>query len=1549
MGDYTLTALTQAATITAKALAASGLATSNKTYNGTTADTITGTPALLTAETAGSGTTADGKPYTGDTVTVGGTAAGTFASKDVANGIAVTVSGNTLSGAQAGDYAMAANEENGLTANITPKTLTVSGLAASAKTYNATTADTITGTPALLTAETGGSGTTSDDKPYTGDTVTVGGTAAGTFAAKDVANGVSVTVSGNTLGGAQARDYVLAANEQSGLTANITAKTLTVSGLAASGKTYNATAAATLSGTPALLTAEAAGSGTTADGTPYTGDTLTLGGTAAGSFPAKNVGTALTVTVSGNTLGGAQAGDYVLAANEQSGLTANITQAPLTVSATGVNKPYDGTTTATVTLSDNHISGDVVTDSDTSAAFSNKNVGNNITVTVSGISISGTDAGNYALQNTTATTTANITQPSPPVVSVPGSQSVNEATNLTISPISISDADTDITSYQVTLSDLFGGLTLASTTGLTFTSGANGTSSMVFTGSKANVGSALASIVYLGPNYFYGSDTITLAVNDQDAVNPPQQTTETIGVTVNRVVAGTTPTSIGTAVTSTSTITTLAFTLNTSVAAGSTVIVSLLSRNETAGGVSAVDNASGGSNTYHLDADVNTTSGDNCHTSILSTQVTHALASGNTITVTFPSSTQTAIQAYQDTGLAGSSTLDQTQKATGSSTTPSSGNTATTSQASELVFGAFTYHVQTTFTAGTNLPFTALATSQPSGGTRSLSTEYADVSATGQYAATGTIGSSAEWAAAVATYKVAGGAAPTVSAVSSSDSSGPYGVGTVVPITITYSSPVYVFGTPQLALNSGGTAAYASGSGTTTLTFNYTVGAGQSASDLDYSSTSALTLNSGYMYDAYGNAAGLALPATGSDGLYNKSIKIETTPPTSTITFPAAAYYNATGWGSGAISGSATAIGTGNSVSKVQVSIENTTTGQYWNGSNAFSGAMPYLVTASGTTSWNYTLAASYLTSGDSYTVGSTATDVAGNVQATAVAATFTYDTTPPTATIAFPANNIAYNAAGWGTGTILGTASDTVSGVKQVQVSIENTTTSKYWNGSTFGNGTADFLAASGTTSWTYTLAAGNLTSGDSYTVTVQITDNAGNTSSPAAAFNYDATPPTSAIAFPAASGNYNAAGWSGGLSGTAAATGAGNSVSNVQVSIENNTTGRYWNGSNAFSGTTSYLITASGTTSWNYTLAASYLTSGDSYTVDSTASDIAGNVQTTATAATFTYDTTPPAATIAVPANNAAYNAAGWTGAISGTAADAETGVANVRVSIENTTTQKYWNGSSFGNSTADYLTASGTTTWTYTLAASNLTNGDSYAVAVQATDNAGNVETGLTAAFNYYTTPPTSAIAFPTAAYYNAAGWGSGTISGTAAATGAGNSVSKVQVSIENNTTGQYWNGSNAFSGTTPYLITAGGTTSWNYTLAASYLTSGDSYTVDSTATDSAGNAQSGATAATFTFDNIAPVLTLGAITTPTNNKRPTFWARRKRLRTTSAPLRSRSTAAARSCRPSRRPRAPMAATRRRPPFCPTARTPPRPARATWRATRAPAARSASRSTP
>src|SRR5206468_1930643 len=111
------------------------------------------------------------------------------------------------------------------------------------------------------------------------------------------------------------------------------------------------------------------------------------------SFADKNIGTAKSVSVSGIAVTGTDAANYT--ANTTTSTTANITARSLTVSATGVNRVYDGTTNATVTLSDNRVSGDILSSSYTGASFANKNVGTAKTVSVSGIAITGADAANY--------------------------------------------------------------------------------------------------------------------------------------------------------------------------------------------------------------------------------------------------------------------------------------------------------------------------------------------------------------------------------------------------------------------------------------------------------------------------------------------------------------------------------------------------------------------------------------------------------------------------------------------------------------------------------------------------------------------------------------------------------------------------------------------------------------------------------------------------------------------------------------------------------------------------------------------------------------------------------------------------------------------------------------------------------------------------------------------------------------------------------------------------------------------------------------------------
>ena len=127
---------------------------------------------------------------------------------------------------------------------------------------------------------------------------------------------------------------------------------------------------------------------------------------------------------------------------------------------------------------------------------------------------------------------------------------------------------------------------------------------------------------------------------------------------------------------------------------------------------------------------------------------------------------------------------------------------------------------------------------------------------------------------------------PTVTSVNSTKLDGSYTIGELIPIQITFSENVYVVGSPELALNSSATAkaVYNSGSGSSVLTFNYTVAALENSADLDYDATNSLTLAGGSIRDIATNNATLTLPTPGAAGSLgaNKAIVIDTTAPTVT-------------------------------------------------------------------------------------------------------------------------------------------------------------------------------------------------------------------------------------------------------------------------------------------------------------------------------------------------------------------------------------------------------------------------------------------------------------------------------------------------------------------------------------------------------------------------------------------------------------------------------------------------------------------------------------------
>ena len=127
---------------------------------------------------------------------------------------------------------------------------------------------------------------------------------------------------------------------------------------------------------------------------------------------------------------------------------------------------------------------------------------------------------------------------------------------------------------------------------------------------------------------------------------------------------------------------------------------------------------------------------------------------------------------------------------------------------------------------------------------------------------------------------------PSVLEVTSDKANGTYSVGESINIYVQYDEEVVVTGTPQLTLETGTTDRtinYVDRS-VSTLRFVYVVQSGDESADLDVTSSSALSLNSGTIKDLAGNNASITVQhgATSGSLSLNKDIVINASVPSVT-------------------------------------------------------------------------------------------------------------------------------------------------------------------------------------------------------------------------------------------------------------------------------------------------------------------------------------------------------------------------------------------------------------------------------------------------------------------------------------------------------------------------------------------------------------------------------------------------------------------------------------------------------------------------------------------
>ena len=374
---------------TAKAVAVTGITASggdmgNYSLSNTTASTTANvTPKIITVTASGTDKVYDGTTsgvvnlsssgvLQQDLSNVQFNAASAFTNKNVGVRKVVAVSNISASGDQSGNYQVK-NSTATAYATVAAKNIVVDA----------------TGIDKVYDGSTKGVVNLSSDDVFSGDTVNFTSTSA-VFADKNVGDGKAMTVSGIRLTGTDARNYTNNARAIS--SADITPKSIAVTATGSS-MVYNAT-----QNVPVTL----ASSGI------LRGDSVSFTNTSA-LLDNKNVGINKLVTVSGISALGSDARNYALS-NSTATARATVTPLSITVTATGVNKAFDGTSNGTVSLQSLGVIGDdLLSFASTSARFANSAVGVNKVVTVSGVIAFGTDAMNYRVVNKTVATGASIT------------------------------------------------------------------------------------------------------------------------------------------------------------------------------------------------------------------------------------------------------------------------------------------------------------------------------------------------------------------------------------------------------------------------------------------------------------------------------------------------------------------------------------------------------------------------------------------------------------------------------------------------------------------------------------------------------------------------------------------------------------------------------------------------------------------------------------------------------------------------------------------------------------------------------------------------------------------------------------------------------------------------------------------------------------------------------------------------------------------------------------------------------------------------------------
>ncbi len=142
-------------------------------------------------------------------------------------------------------------------------------------------------------------------------------------------------------------------------------------------------------------------------------------------------------------------------------------------------------------------------------------------------------------------------------------------------------------------------------------------------------------------------------------------------------------------------------------------------------------------------------------------------------------------------------------------------------------------------------------------------------------------------------------------------------------------------------------------------------------------------------------------------------------------------------------------------------------------------------------------------------------------------------------------------------------------------------------------------------------------------HSVSVSVTDAAGNQSSAALPVFFDFTAPSSRNTTPG-----DRAQWNGSPGAHGVASDGLSGVELVEVSLRRNGDSLFWNGASFAAAVETWLPASFAAPAWSYATGSVTFANGSSYTLRSRARDVAGNLEQPSAGVTFTHDTTLPSA---------------------------------------------------------------------------------------------------------------------------------------------------------------------------------------------------------------------------------------------------------------------------------------------------------------------------------